>query len=332
MQEMLLSGPVSIHALSPGLDPAAVEAVVIMPTFRRPDHALSTLQSIAAQRTARRFAVVVMENDAERLEGAMALGPLFEGGELRGLLIVVHERGNCRAYNAGFEVALRRFPRFRHLAVIDDDEVAGPEWLENLCCTAERLGADMVGAPQVPVFAAPDLPATAAHPVFRPHYDATGPVPMLFSSGNLLLSRRVLEAMGPPHLELKFNFLGGGDSDFLSRAEAKGFRAAWCAEAPVFETVPARRLEMDWIRARSLRNGVISTLVEKRRRAGTSLANLRVLAKSLALFAASPLRGLMAWARTGSPMDGTYPFYVASGRLLAEFGYAREQYREPEKN
>lgn len=332
MQETLLSGPVSVHAVSPGLDAEAVEAVVVMPTFRRPDHALRSLHSIATQRTARRFAVVVMENDAERLEGAAALAPLFERGELPGLLIVVHERGNCRAYNAGFEVALRRFPGFRHLAVIDDDEVAGPDWLENLCATAERFGADMVGAPQVPVFAASDPPATAGHPVFRPHYRETGPVPMLFSSGNLALSRRVLEAMGPPHLALRFNFLGGGDADFLSRAEAKGFRSAWCAEAPVFETVPARRLEMDWIRARSLRNGVISTLVEKRRRAGTSLAGLRVLGKSLSLFAAAPLRGLLAWARTGSAMDGTYPFYVASGRLLAEFGYAREQYREPEKN
>ena len=88
--------------------------------------------------------------------------------------------------------------------------------------------------------------------------------------------------------------MGGGDSDFLSRAAAKGFRLAWCAEAPVLETVPARRLEADWIRSRSLRNGVISTLVEKKKRAASPAGNLRVFAKSLALLAASPLRGLVA--------------------------------------
>lgn len=332
MQEALLSGQVSFRTVSPGLEGEGFEAVVIMPTFRRPEHAVLTLRSIAAQETARRFAVIVMENDTDGLEGVEAAAPFFCGGALSGMVIAVHERGNCRAYNAGIEVALARFPRFKHLLIIDDDEVAGPAWLDALCFCAEKFGADMVGGPQVPVFAEAALPATAGHPVFRPLYAETGPVPILLSSGNLLLGRAVLEAMGPPHLDLKFNFLGGGDADFLSRAEGQGFKPAWCAEAPVFETVPARRLQMDWIRARSLRNGVISTLVEKRRRAGTSFANLRVLAKSLALLAASPLRAVLGWARSGSAMEGTYHIYVASGRLLAEFGYAREQYREPEKN
>jgi hypothetical protein len=122
------------------------------------------------------------------------------------------------------------------------------------------------------------------------------------------------------------------DSDFLSRTAQRGFKLAWCAEAPVHEAVPPRRLEADWIRARSLRNGVISTLVEKKKRAGTPLANVRVFAKSLALLAASPFRALARLARTGSPAIGVYPIHVALGRVLAEFGYANEQYRQPEKN
>ncbi|MBA3447621.1 MAG: glycosyltransferase family 2 protein, partial [Pseudaminobacter sp.] len=142
----------------------------------------------------------------------------------------------------------------------------------------------------------------------------------------------VLVAMGQPFLDLKFNFMGGGDSDFLSRAVQRGFRPAWCAEARVLEAVPARRVETDWIRARSLRNGVISTLVEKKRRAGAPFANVRVFLKSLALLAASPARALVRLARTGSPAIGLYPIHVAVGRVLADFGYANEQYRQPEKN
>ncbi|TIL53724.1 MAG: glycosyltransferase family 2 protein, partial [Mesorhizobium sp.] len=106
-----------------------------------------------------------------------------------------------------------------------------------------------------------------------------GRVPALYSSGNLLVGRNVLTAMGPPFLDLKFNFMGGGDSDFLSRAAQTGFVLGWCAEAQVHETVPARRIEADWIRARSLRNGVISTLVEKKKRAGTPFAGTRVFLK-----------------------------------------------------
>ncbi|TPI14274.1 glycosyltransferase [Mesorhizobium sp. B4-1-1] len=323
---------VSIAGRSPGLAAGTVEAVVTLPTFKRPKQVLETLASIKAQRTGRRFAVIVMENEAEAREGASAVLPLFESGDMPGIVIIAHERGNCSAYNAGWQTAILQFPNFKHLLVIDDDEIAEPDWLERMCHAAESLGADIVGGPQVPVFADPSHSRWAEHPVFAPPYRETGRVPALYSSGNLLVGRNVLQAMGPPFLDLRFNFMGGGDSDFLSRSAQKGFVLGWCAEARVNETVPARRVEADWIRARSLRNGVISTLVEKKKRAGTPLAGLKVLLKSLALLAASPLRGAVRLARTGSLTSGLYPVYVALGRVLAEFGYANEQYRQPEKN
>lgn len=317
---------------SPGLDPLTVEIVVTLPTYKRPEQVLATLESVMAQRTGRPFAVIVMENDAEWHEGADAAVPLFENGTARGLVIVAHDRGNCSAYNAGWETALAEFPALRFIQVIDDDEIAGPDWLETMCATAERLGVDVVGAPQSPIFHEPGHEHWAEHPVFAPPYRQTGEVEALYSSGNLLVSRKVLDAMPRPFLDTAFNFTGGGDSDFLSRAKAEGFRFGWCAEAPVAETVPARRLEADWIRDRSLRNGVLSTWVEKRRRAGTPFARTRVFLKSLALLAASPLRGGYRLMRTGSVAVALYPVHVAIGRVLAEFGYANEQYRHAEKN
>jgi len=325
-------GSVSIAGRSPGLAAETIEAVVTLPTFKRPEQVLATLASLKAQQTARRFAVIVMENEAEARDGAKAALPLFERGEIAGMVIIAHERGNCSAYNAGWQTAILHFPDFEHLLVIDDDEIADPFWLENMCKAAETLGADIVGGPQVPVFAEPAHARWAEHPVFAPPYRETGLVAALYSSGNLLVGRSVLTAMGPPFLDLRFNFMGGGDSDFLSRAAQRGFMLGWCAEAKVQETVPARRVAADWIRARSLRNGVISTLVEKKKRAGTPLAGAKVFAKSLALLAASPLRGAVRLVRTGSPTTALYPIHVALGRVLAEFGYANEQYRQPEKN
>lgn len=323
---------ITILVRSPGLDAGPVQAVVTLPTFRRPEMLLATLQSLQAQRTQRRFAVIVMENESEAREGAAAALPLFESGAVPGLVIVAHERGNCSAYNAGWLTALTQFPAFRHLLVIDDDETADPDWLERMCQASETLGADIVGGPQLPLFAEEAHRKWAAHPVFSPPYAETSLVPALYSSGNLLIGRRVLEAMGAPFLDLRFNFMGGGDSDFLSRAAQKGFVLGWCAEAAVSEIVPARRVEADWIRARSLRNGVISTLVEKKKRAGEPFARARVAAKSLALLAAAPFRAAARLIATGSPANAIYPIHVALGRLGAEFGYANEQYRQPEKN
>ncbi|TIL32137.1 glycosyltransferase [Mesorhizobium sp.] len=325
-------GSVSIAGRTPGLVAATVEAVVTLPTFKRPEQLLATLASLKAQETGRRFAIIVIENEAEARAGARAALPLFAGGDIPGMVIVAHERGNCSAYNAGWQTAILHFPDFSHLLVIDDDEIADPQWLERMCHAAETLGADIVGGPQMPVFADAAHASWAEHPVFAPPYRQTGRVPALYSSGNLLVGRNVLTAMGPPFLDLKFNFMGGGDSDFLSRVAQTGFVLGWCAEAQVHETVPARRIEADWIRARSLRNGVISTLVEKKKRAGTPFAGTRVFLKSLALLAVSPFRGAARLARTRSLATALYPIHVAVGRVLAEFGYANEQYRQPEKN
>lgn len=323
---------VTIAGQSPALANDAVDVVVTLPTFRRPQQLLATLDSLARQKTARRFAVIVMENDDEGREGLNTALPFFESGKMPGLVIIAHDRGNCSAYNAGWHTALLQFPNFTQLLVIDDDELADPLWLETMCSAQLRLDADIVGGPQLPVFADPAHQTWATHPVFAPPYSTTGPVRALFSSGNLLLTRKVLLAMGPPFLDLRFNFMGGGDSDFLSRAGRRGFRLAWCAEAKLFENVPARRLEADWIRARGLRNGVISTLVAKKRYSGAPLANTRVFLKSLTLLIFSPLRALLRLIWTGSPSVAAYPIHVALGRVLADFGYANEQYRQPEKN
>lgn len=323
---------ISVVTRSPGLQPETIDVVVILPTFKRPDHLLLTLSSLQAQVTKRRFAVIVMDNEAEKREGAEVAKPLFDSDAVNGILIIAHDRGNCNAYNAGMLTALVNFPNFKSLLIIDDDEVADPRWIENMCQTRETYGVDLVGGPQFAVFEKPEHKKWAEHPIFKPHYSVTGPVPIIYSSGNLLVSRTVLEAMPFPFLDLKFNFMGGGDSDFISRSSEKGFKIAWCAEAPVHETIPERRIQSDWIRARGLRNGVISTLVEKRKRAGEPLGRLRTIGKSLLLLGASPFRAALKAVQTGSLAIGMYHVHIGIGRVLAEFGYSNEQYRQPEKN
>ncbi|MDP2121411.1 MAG: glycosyltransferase [Hoeflea sp.] len=322
---------VSEHARSAGLKPASVRVAVTLPTFRRPDHLIMTLDSLQAQGLGSETAIIVMENDAEGLEGARAAAEWLESSHVKVIVIVAHQRGNCHAYNAGWETALAEFPKLTHIAVIDDDEIAGPGWLSGLMKTAQKTGADLVGGPQVPVFADKALDGWRRHPVFTPHYRDTGPVPILYSSGNVLISRPVLDIMPRPFLDPAFNFIGGGDSDFYRRAKARGFSFAWSAEAAVMETLMSRRAEFSWLNARSLRNGAISSILEKRQWPGMQ-GRVRTFAKSLALLAAAPWRGLRLGLQTGSAVIGLYHIQVALGRLMEEFGLVNEQYRNPESN
>jgi GT2 family glycosyltransferase len=314
------------------LDAAGVRIAVVIPTFRRPEHLRRTLASVAAQRASLMAAAVVVENHAGGREGFAEAEAMFDAGEARGIAIIEERQGNCNAYNAGFAAALSAFPDATHVAIIDDDEIADPEWLTRLVEAQRVTGADIVGGPQVPVFE--DKAGEARygrHPVFRPAHGSSGSATHITSTGNCLMSVNVLRAMQPNWLDERFNFLGGGDTDFFTRCRATGFRFHWVMEAAVYETVPARRTERSWITARSIRNGLISALIQRKHNPG-AMGRLKVITKSLALAAVSPFRSLLLWRETGSFYAGSYHMMVAAGRILAEFGYTIEQYRNPEKN
>lgn len=325
---MLAQGTLA-YAASAAFDAASARLAVTIPTFRRPAQLVDTLESIASQLSAHHGAFVIMENDAEGREGAKAAAAFLEARGLPGLVVIAVDPGNCNAYNAGWRTVLTHLPNAAAVAVCDDDETAEPNWLDGLAAMQAASGADIIGGPQAPVL--PAGHSGAAHPVFRPPYRSSGPVPILFSSGNLLIMRRVLEAMPFPFLDPVFNFTGGGDSDFFVRAKARGFRFAWAADAVLNEIVPERRLEHDWLRARSLRNGALSAIIERRARPGLA-GRLRVFMKSLALLALSPFRAAGDYARTGSRAEARYRIDIGLGRMMGELGWINEQYRNPDKN
>lgn len=314
----------SVHFQTELEDAADIELVVVLPTFRRPDHLIKTLKTIISQRPDVPCATIVVENDADGLAGAEAAKGFFLGHPSDSTIIVAQRRGHSHACNAGWAMALERYPNLRTLAVIYDDEVAAPEWLDCLAAVQEAQGADIVGGPQLPVFEDPKGQRWKRHPVFAPHYEATGQVPVLYSAGNVLLTRPVLNAMAQPFLDPALNFPGGGDADFFNRCKAKGFSFAWAAEAWVAETVPAHHTTASWARARSLEAGAISTLLEHQRDS-TFAGRLKTVGKSLALLVTSLPRGLKLWAETGLAAAGLYHFYVAVGRLMAEIGFVGEQ-------
>src|SRR5882757_1312944 len=197
----------ALAAISPRLDPS-IGIVVCVPCFRRPQHLRQTLQSLANQRTARRFAVVMVENDAQRTE-SVPVAAEFLTAKLQGLCVVEPQQGNCHAINAAFETALDTFPQAASFLMIDDDEIASPDWLERMMSAAEITGADIVGGPVRPHFDDARKRGLRRHPAFAPAYAASGPVPVIYGCGNCLIRRPVFERVGAPAFDLRFNFLGG---------------------------------------------------------------------------------------------------------------------------
>jgi glycosyltransferase involved in cell wall biosynthesis len=306
----------------------AIEAVICVPTYRRPAMLGQTLASLVAQRTRRPFRVVVVDNEAKAREGLAVAEATFEERQLKGVALLQPLQGNCHAINAALAAALATYPDARYLMMIDDDEIADPDWLEQMVAAADRTGADVVGGPVHSLFDAAPAPAIAAHPVFYPAFDRTGPVPMIYGSGNFLIRTASLRRLPEPSFHVSFNHLGGGDTDFFTRCRRAGMVFHWNNEATIHETVPIDRQNVGWILRRGLRIGAINFRID-RRNAATTLDALRIHGKNAALLPVSLWRTARALVRTRSLLAASHPTMIAVGRLLASIGVEPHQYRAP---
>jgi GT2 family glycosyltransferase len=304
----------------------SIDVVVCIPSFRRPQHLRLTLQSLANQRTGRRFAVVVVENDALRRESVPVANEFFWTGNIPGLCIVEPRQGNCHAINAAFETALTTFLGATKLLMIDDDEIASPDWLERMVSAAEVTGADLIGGPVLPDFDDDGKRGLRRHPAFRPAYDESGPVPIIYGCGNCLITRRVFERLADPAFDLKFNFLGGGDTDFFVRCRQAGMQFHWAADAVITETVPHGRTNPRWLVVRGLRIGAINYHIEVKA-ARTTVARARLLAKMLAMLPLSLIRAGRLVATEHTALIALHPMTVAVGSALAAIGIEPQPYK-----
>jgi GT2 family glycosyltransferase len=320
-----LASPRALAAMSDALD-LSVETVVCLPTFRRPEHLRLTLESLSSQRTARRFAVVIVENDATANEGARVAAQFFSSGGLQGLCIVEPRQGNCQAINAAFETAQQAFPKALHFLMIDDDEIASPDWLERMVGAAGTTGAEVIGGPVWPVFVDTMKQNLERHPAFRPAYETSGPVPVIYGSGNCLITRPVFARLGSPAFDLRFNFLGGGDVDFFTRCRRAGLKFHWIAEAAISETVPDSRTEPRWLALRGLRIGAINYHIQ-RKVAQSLWSRAKLLAKVLALMPVSLFRAARLAVIEHKVLIALHPVIVAAGGALAVVGIEPRPYK-----
>jgi GT2 family glycosyltransferase len=314
----------AVAANSASLD-SSIEIVVCIPSFRRPQHLRLTLESLAAQRTSRRFAVVIVENDVAKCGSVPVAAEFLASGKLPGFCVVEPRQGNCHAINAAFESALATFPAASSLLMIDDDEIASKDWLESMVHAAETTGADIVGGPVFPDFDDDMKHGLHRHPAFRPGYDASGPVPVIYGCGNCLIRRPVFARLGEPAFDLRFNFLGGGDYDFFIRCRHAGFRFHWAAEAVIVETVPKSRTNIGWIARRSLRIGAINYHVQ-RKAARTVWSRTILVARMLAILPLSLFRAGRLVVSERKAVVAMHPMAVAVGSWLAAAGFEPKPY------
>lgn len=227
-----------------------IETSVVIPSYRRPELLARALRSCLAQRGVESpFEIVVVDNDpAASAEAIVAEIAATAAVSVRR----VHEMrpGISHARNTGVAAA-----RGRYLVFLDDDEEPAPDWLASFVATIKKTGADLAVGPVYPRFAAGD-----AGPFCRRKYTRDAGVPTgtrlarWAGIGNTILDKSRCFAVDAP-FDPALGLTGGEDTVFLHQLLRSGRSLVWCAEAAVFETVPADRLDPKYLLRRAFRGG-----------------------------------------------------------------------------
>lgn len=217
------------------------------------------------------------------------------------------------------------------VAFIDDDEVAEPNWIDELLCAQREYDAALVTGPALPIFEVPP-PAWMLRgrfvgvPRFGRRPRATGSTVAYMSTANVLFRRDVLSTVAGP-FNPRFALTGGSDTFLTMQLVRQGARPIWCETAITREYIPASRLSAGWIIRRAYRVGNTVSLCEQeldptaRRLAERALRGGVCLAIGLAGAAPALLAG-----RAGLVSALTYAARGA-GILAGIFGHRFEEYR-----
>jgi glycosyltransferase involved in cell wall biosynthesis len=165
------------------------------------------------------------------------------------------------------------------IAMIDDDEVPAPNWLDQLLDVQARTGADVIVGPATPVFppATPNW-ITASRIFMKPENWATlqelDPDPPA-ATCNVLVRAGLLGPSGlsfDPALALS----GGEDKLVFQSLKMRGHRFAWAAAAQVSEWIPAERASFAYMWQESYRRGCVKYFVKRRLKSRSALGAMRI--------------------------------------------------------
>lgn len=262
---------------------------IVICTYDRPASLEATLKSCLTQTNALGLSIeiVVVDNhpsgNARGVVETLAMGARWP---MRYVTELTRNMSTLR--NRGFAEA-----RGRLAALIDDDEVAEPDWLDHLVGAMRAADADMAVGPRRAAFAGEpppydptgsqfvrifDLPDGAIIPVA----EASGKPRYGMGTGNSLFDLARCFPRGEPAMREAFGDAGGEDAELFIRLYREGRRIVWAARAVVTETVAPHRTAVTYrlIRARREAQHYVSIYLDVTPRPRLTWATL--MAKGLA--------------------------------------------------
>ncbi len=301
---------------------APLAASVVICTYNRLRMLERAVESCLAQATVRGMAFEVVVADNSPGGHAQDLIARLAGSGARVRWIAASPPNISVARNAGLRAASAPL-----VAFMDDDLVLDPGWLDALVDTLEQGGADVAIGPVRPRFEGVSPAWDPAGSRFtRVLPDRSGTRVVAGGAGRATsgfvvstassLWRRATCFTDPEPFDPAFGVSGGEDLDLFLRLQARGRRFVWCAEAGVWESVPASRTGLRFQAMREFTGAQVYTAVTVRHSRVPAIRTADIMARGAVQVAIGtagmliagltlPLRGMDGRRRLVRHMLGT---------------------------
>ena len=225
---------------------------VVIPTFRRPHLVGKTISSVAQQKNALKLnlEIIVVDNCSERSAEDVVCQMIAEN-EVPIRYVSEPRQNIALARNAGIDHSSAEF-----IAMIDDDERAAPDWLDQLVSTIHNYNADAVIGPTTPIFET-KVPAwlDGNRELFERARNIPTGTELYGGSSAQFLMRSATCFANNNRFHPELGRSGGSDTDFFMRLSKRmGCKIVWCNEAKVEEFIPDNRLTIRYVMRRKFRN------------------------------------------------------------------------------
>ena len=245
---------------------ALVKVSICAATYKRPNLLQDLLESLNnltfSHIPVPTVEVIIVDNDAERTAEATvnAIKPSFKWPLT---YFVETNQGVTYARNRCITEASQDSD---FIAMLDDDETATPQWLEELLVNQKKFNATIMSGPVLAVYREEQQVPTwikAGDFYSFPRYETGREMETAFT-GNVMFSTKLLKNLkeGETFFDHRFAQKGAEDAYLFSYLHKQGHKIVWADEAVLYEPIADQRLCLKWILKRGFWAWSVHSLIE----------------------------------------------------------------------
>lgn len=167
------------------------------------------------------------------------------------------------------------------IAMLDDDETATPQWLEELLLSQQQFDAEIVTGPVLTTFKeGQEVPNWMRAGKFHSHArHKTGQEMETAFTGNVMFSTKLTNMLkeGGQLFDHRFAQNGAEDAYLFSCLRKQGHKIVWADGAVLYEPCAEKRLSLSWILNRGFWSWSVHSLIESELNPSFKVKSIRTI-------------------------------------------------------